>query len=84
MLYSFLQTHIDQIGQFVLGAGIVIMGLLQKKYFKHQVEKAQEIHILVNSQKEELEKRVVELEAQLEEVRGALHTALQSTKTVGE
>lgn len=68
-MYHFIVVHIDQIGQFILAAGIVGLGFIQKKYFKSQSEKAQEIHILVNSQKQELEQKVRELEAQLEQVR---------------
>ncbi len=63
-------VNIDQIGQIVL-AGIVTVGAivsyLQARKAKNKV---QEIHVLVNSQKEELEDRIEQLEAKLELKRG--------------
>lgn len=76
-MFHFIAVHIDQVGQFVLAAGIVGLGFIQKKFFKHQQEKAQEIHILVNSQKEVLEARVKELEAQLEQIRNTVQENAQ-------
>lgn len=84
----FLTLDTDQIFQAVLALIIIVGAAIQKRNGKQLQQKAQEIHILVNSQKEILEQqknlaeaRVKELEGQLDKIRKEVQPQLSSIST---
>lgn len=59
----------DQIGQVLIAVILAILGYYQRKNAK----RSDEIHILVNSQKDLLEARIKVLEAEIEVLKAEVH-----------